>query len=239
VERGQRSDRRPDVAIGSPSDRRLGTHLPINEQVSFFDWHFPAAEYVGGLVDNSTGDVYLAVVAGDPESALMRSAAGTLLFMLTADRPGDTALFSEAHRSFVADPQAGATDYVMAGPLGIAVSAFDGVEPGAPWVAVAAASPTDEERALVEAAVVAGLVAGTAAPPAPAPRQPGAAHGDNGTCYRSRCGRAIAGGHDDIASRGHDCHLGRCGADDVGGGRPSRTVASIDRLVRRRVERRR
>ena len=161
-------------SVNLPIDGSALVIRPVNDRVSFFDWHFPLAGYVGGLVDNRTGDVYLAVVAGDPESSLMRSAVGTLLFMLTADRPDDTTTFSDAYLAFASAPQPGATDYVVAGPLGVSMLAFDGVEPAAPWVAVAAASPTDEERAVVEAAVVAGLVADTAVPPAPAPEQPGA-----------------------------------------------------------------
>ena len=161
-------------SVNLPIDRSALVIRPINDQVSFFDWHFPLAGYVGGLVDNRNGDVYLAVVAGDPESSLMKSAAGTLLFMLTADRPDDTATFSDAYVTFAANPQPGTTDYVVAGPLGISMLAFEGVEPAAPWVAVAAASPTDEPRAITEAAVVAGLIADTAVPPAPAPDTSGA-----------------------------------------------------------------
>jgi hypothetical protein len=156
-------------SVNLPIDGSALVIRPVNDRVSFFDWHFPLAGYVGGLVDNRNGDVYLAVVAGDPDSSLMRSAVGTLLFMLTAERPDDTATFSDAYLTFISDPHPGAADYLVAGPLGVSMLAFGGVEPGAPWVAVAAAAPTEEARALVEAAVVARLVADTAEPPAPAP----------------------------------------------------------------------
>ena len=107
----------------------------IDDEHTFFDWHFPASGYIGGLVDNATGAVDLAAVAGEGDSPLLNSAAGTLLFMLTAESPDDSVSLADAYVAFSDGAQPGDAEYAVAGPSAISLLGSDGVNrqyPGSP-----------------------------------------------------------------------------------------------------------
>ena len=138
-------------AVHLPIDPAAIVLRPVDDEHSFFDWHFPASGYIGGLVDNATGAVALAAVAGEGDSPLLTSAAGTLLFMLTAEHPEDSVTMAEAFVAFAEDAQPGDAEYVVAGPSAMSLLAFDGVDRQYPWIAVVASPPSDAEQAIDDA----------------------------------------------------------------------------------------
>ena len=156
-------------AVHLPIDPAAIVLLPVDEEHSFFDWHFPASGYIGGLVDNPTRRRRSRRRRGEGNSPLLASAAGTLLFMLTAETPDDSVTMAEAFDAFAEDAQPTDAEYVAAGPSAMSLLAFDGVDRQYPWIAVVASPPNDAEQAIDDAETLTRLIAGTAVPPAPAP----------------------------------------------------------------------